>query len=145
VCDWAKVIKSGLAAGLVMLIASFMLMPFWNAAFPAIGKEYLSGLYRPWSDPLMMAFFLHPFILGLALAYAYEIFSGAIKAKGAVNKGLRFGFIVWVISSIPGMYASYTSFYISLPMILSWTLNGLVQLLLGGIVIAKIWEPKGRK
>ena len=139
-CDWWKVIRTGLLAGLVMLAVSFALMPVWSALFPAIQEEYKNiFIFRPWGDLLMNLFILQPFILGIALAYAYEKVGGVFKKKSYVDRGMAFGFMIWVVSGIPGMFATYTSFQLSEIMVFSWLVTGLVQLLLGGIVIAKLW------
>ena len=141
-CDWNKVIKSGLAAGLVMLVAGLVLMLFWQAVFPATQAEYKSGLYRPWGDPLMQLFFLYPFILGLAMAYAYGYFRSAFKGKDFAANGAKYGFMVWLLAGLPGMFVTYASFVVSAQMALSWTLSGLAEMLLGGIAVSKVWERK---
>jgi len=41
-----------------------------------------------------------------------------------------------VIASIPGMVITYSSFQVSLPMVLTWTVFGLVSALAGGLVCA---------
>jgi hypothetical protein len=42
------------------------------------------------------------------------------------------------VAAIPGMLMSYSSFPVSFVMILSWTLTGLVEAVLAGIILAKL-------
>lgn len=133
-----KIIFPGLLAGLAMLLVSMASMPFWNAVFPTLQKEYMNpSVFRPWSDPLMSVMFLHPVVLGFILAWIWDNVHGAIKAKG-YQKGLWFGFAFWMASSVPGMLISYSSFIISFAMIISWTLTGLVQVLCAGLIFNKL-------
>ncbi|MFH1107124.1 MAG: hypothetical protein V1787_04480 [Candidatus Micrarchaeota archaeon] len=142
-CDWWKVIRTGLIAGLVMLVVSFALMPLWTALFPSIAEEYANiVVFRPWGDTLMNLFVLQPFIAGITLAYVFEKVGGVFKQKKYLDRGLAFGFMIWVVSGIPGMFATYTSFQLSEAMVFSWLAGGLVQLLFGGVVIAWAWSRK---
>ncbi len=142
-CDWWKITKNGLLAGLAMLAVGWILMPVWTALFPSIASEYANILvFRPWGDPLMNLFLLQPFILGIALAYVFEKVGGVFKQKKYFERGTAFGFMVWVVSGIPGMFATYTSFQLSEAMVLSWLLGGLVQMLAGGIALAWLWQRK---
>ena len=139
-CDWMRVVKSGLGAGIVVLAASLLLMPLWNLLFPFLQAEYLNpALFRPWTDPLMSLYFLYPFVLGLAMAYVYEMVMPALKTKGWVAKGARFGFMLWVVAGVPGMLMTYASFPVSLAMVFSWLAGGLAEMLLAGMAVARIW------
>lgn len=142
--DWMKTFKSGLAAGVVMLAASLVLMPVWNAVFPGLQAEYYNAMFRPWSDPRMSYIFVHPFVLGLAMAYAYDYFGKSFKGRDYLRQGAAYGFVVFVLASIPGMLMTYSSFSVSAEMVLSWTLNGLVQLLAGGAALAWAWNRNQR-
>jgi len=128
-----KIIVPGLAAGLLMLLVSLLLTPILYLVFPGLPAEYQTpGLFRPWSDPLMSLIFVHPILLGLILAWVWD------QVKSAVGNGLKFGVGVWLIASVPGMFISYSSFYLSLAMITSWTLLALVQLIFAGMVYARL-------
>ena len=125
------IIRRGLTAGVVVLIVGFGLNLLIGAVFPSIAQEYQNlAIFRPWTDPLMMAYFAHPFIVGLVLAYLWN----KLKAKDA----LEFAKLYFIIATIPGMFISYTSFQVSLPMILAWTVSGFLQVFVAGLVFAKI-------
>lgn len=134
-----KILIAGLAAGLAMLIVSLGLNQLFNAVIPGLSNEYMNpALFRPWSDPLMMLFFLHPFVVGIALSWVWSIVKSIVPGVGAWKKGFNFGLAYGIVTSLPGMLISYSSFQISLWMILSWTIAGLIQTIVAGMVLARM-------
>jgi len=136
-----KIIIPGLVAGLVMLIVGFAVTTIVNMVSPNVAAAYQNtAIIRPWSDPLMMAFFLQPFILGIAFAWVWNMTKGLIKDKNPWRKGAIFGLSVWAITGIPGMYATYTTFQVPLLMVLSWLLGGLLQAIVAGWIFVRMNE-----
>ena len=132
-----KIIVTGLLAGLVMLAVSVGLSFLSNLALPGLMAEYgNTGLYRPWDDPLMSIYFAYPFVMGLALAWFWNRIQNAFSGKSAWGRGLRYGFAYWIIATIPGMVITYSSFVVSLPMVVTWSVFGLIGALAGGLVCA---------
>ena len=132
-----KIIIPGLAAGVVMLVASLALSSLFGILIPQLAGEYANAaLFRPWSDPLMLYIFVHPFVLGLILAYAWDKAKGLLKDKQQWMKGKKFGMFVWLLATAPGMLISMSTFPVSTAMVASWAIAGLVELALGGIVLA---------
>jgi hypothetical protein len=135
-----KVIIAGIAAGIVMLIVSFGLMPVWDMIFPGLSAEYTdSGIFRPWDDPWMSYIFIQPFIMGMILAFVFNEVH-PFKKMEWIKRGLFYGFTFWALVTIPGMLVTYSSFLVSANMVISWTIDGLIGLLLAGIVVAKLAE-----
>lgn len=125
------IVKRGLLAGVAALIVGFGLNQLVGIILPSITQEYQNpNIFRPWTDPLMMAYFAHPFIVGLVLAYLWD----KLKAKDP----LEFAKLYFIIATIPGMFISYTSFQVSLMMILSWSLIGFLQVFVAGLVFSRI-------
>ena len=125
------IVKRGLIAGVAALVVGFGINWLAGVIFPSITQEYQNpNIFRPWTDPLMMAYFAHPFILGLVLAYLWD----KLKAKDA----LEFAKLYFIIAAIPGMFVSYTSFQLSLLMILVWTVSGFLQAFVAGLVFARL-------
>jgi hypothetical protein len=105
---------------------------------PSLEAEYHNAnLFRPWSDPIMMLYFVYPFLLGIILAWIWENTKVIVKAETDLKKGIYFGSIFWLASSVPGMLMSYASFQLSFMIILSWSLGGLVELLCLGFLFSK--------
>lgn len=128
-----KIISTGLIVGAIMLIASLAVSWIFGYFFPGVKAEYENtGLFRPWSDPKMSLYFLHPFLAAFLLAWFWD------KTKIVFKNGVNFGVFYWIIASIPGMFISYSSFQVSFLMILEWTLAGLIQAILAGLVLEKM-------
>jgi hypothetical protein len=133
-----KIILTGLLAGAAMLIANFGVGQLYNFLVPSVSAEYEhAGMFRPWSDPLMSLFFSVPFISGLILAWIWSKTSALFAGHSVFGKAMRFGSICWLLS-IPGMIMSYSSFTVSFLLVLSWTLSGFAQYIIGGLVFAKM-------
>jgi hypothetical protein len=135
----AKIISTGLIAGLVMLVASVALMWIFPYMFPGLNAEYSkTGMFRSWSDPLMYYVYLNPIILGLILSWVWQKIKTLYKGKKSINNGIKFGLTVWIISTVPGMLMTLSSFNISLLMVFTWALTGFIQLVLAGMIFGKI-------
>jgi hypothetical protein len=130
--EMKKIVVPGLAAGVLILIASLVLMQAFEAIVPGIAAEYQTPLFRPWTDPLMMLFFLYPFILGIAFAWLW------FKTKKVWKTPYEMAFAYFCVASIPGMFVTLTSMTISYAMIATWTLGGLIYLLCAAFVIEKM-------
>ena len=134
-------IKSGLVAGLVMLLVSLIVTMAINMVFPQIAQEYATQMYRAWTDPLMLIFFLHPFILGLVISWIWEKTSLIMKGDD-LTKAVNFTFAYMVVAQIPGMFITFTSMNVSLLMIMGWIMTNLIQVLFGSIIISKMNRKK---
>jgi len=132
-----KIILPGLAIGLVNFLASMLVSQIFGIVFPSVAAEYLNpNLFRSNTDPLMLLFFVHPFLLAVILSWLWQ------KTKNIFGVdligGLKFGFSYWIIATIPGMFATYTSMPYSGLMVLSWLVGGLVQAVIAGIILSKL-------
>ena len=134
-----NVIVPGLAAGVAMLVVGLIVNGVYGALFPAFQTEYeTSGIFRPWSDPLMSLYFLYPFVTGIILAYVWKKTKGLVSGADAWSRGSRFGMLAWVVLTLPGMLITYASFVVSLGLVLSWTVDGFLELLVAGWVLARL-------
>lgn len=133
-----KIVLPGIIAGAVMLMVSFLLGYVTNPLFGVSNEYENNALFRPWSDPLMSLYFLHPFVLGLALSYFWHKFSPLIKGNNIFERGFKFGMYIVVLLTIPGMLISYSTFPVSFLMILSWSITALFEIIAAGIILAKI-------
>lgn len=124
-----KIFLSGLILGAVLLVVSLISNQLSYFLFPGLKAEYQNpALFRPWTDPAMQLFFLHPFILGVILTWLWS------KLKNSFGNSFKFALAYWLIT-LPGMFISYSSFPISLTMVISWSLSGLLQSLVAGVVL----------
>ena len=134
-----KVLISGLVAGLIILLVGIILGPAFSVVFPALNAEYSdTNLFRPFSDPLFLSIYLvHPFVVGILLSWLWSKTKSIIKGEDSYKKGIRFGFMYWVIMLL-GLALSYASSPISLLMIISWSVIVLTQALCAGLIYTKM-------
>lgn len=131
-------IKVGLIAGLANLILGFVLNWLTGFMLPGIYREYQNtAVFRPWNDPLMLLYFAYPFILGVILAYLWGLLKENFKGD-LLKKAFNFAKIYLILATIPGMFITYTSMQISLPMVLWWAFTGFLQVFVAGLIFARL-------
>jgi hypothetical protein len=129
-----KIIWPGILLGLIMLVISFI-TSYLFMLIPSVSADYSSGFMRSWSDPLMMLFFLYPFILGVVFAWLWNKTKTSFKGK---MRGCYFGWLLFFLTTVPGMWITYTSFNLSLLTILGWTVAGFINAKIAGFFLAWI-------
>lgn len=129
-----KVIGPGLLLGVIILVIG-MITSYLFMFIPSVAAEYNSGFMRSWQDPLMMAFFLYPFILGLVFAWLWAKTKTSFKGKW---RGCYFGWLLFFLTTVPGMFITYTSFNLSFLIVLSWTVSGFLSAKIAGFFLAWI-------
>lgn len=133
-----KTLTSGLVAGLAMLLLIAILTPVYNLIFPGISQEYMNvSLFRPWSDPLMSLYYLYPFLLGLVLAWFWGKAKKMFSGKSNLEKAKEFAVFYWLIAGLPGMFITYSSFQVSLSLILAWSISGFVDAFIAAWIFVK--------
>ena len=133
-----KKIISGLLAGAAMLILGMLIGQVFQNLAPSLKAEYENpNLFRPWSDPIMSLYFFEPFVLGVILAWIWSLTKDIIKGENLTQKGFYFGLIYWA-TTIPGMIMSYSSFPLSITIVLSWSITGIFQSLCAGFIFSKM-------
>jgi membrane protease YdiL (CAAX protease family) len=133
-----KIFWTGLVVGIAMTIVNTLLNGLMNVLFPAMQEAYMNNpVFRPWDDPLMMLFFAYPLVLGFALAWVWDktkqLFSGS-----ACQKGFHFGLIYFFVLGLPMFLINVSSFNLPIGIIFSWSVMGVVNGIVAGMVLAKI-------
>ena len=134
------------AAGIVYAVISMVVNTLW--AFIDMPYYLMQEYFAVWSKLMMptagppgvefyVASFVFTLVAGLIFAGVYSRVKASIRDKG-IRKGLRFGFGIFLISVIPGMFSLYLLINLPTMLIVSWTVSGLVTSLLGGIVIERL-------
>ncbi len=133
-----KKIIIGLITGVIILAAGMLTGHVFNYFVPNLQIEYKNpDLFRPWSDPVMLLYFVEPFLVGLILVWLWTKTSMIIKGNSLVEKGFYFGLIYWGIT-LPGMLMSYSSFPVSFILVTSWTVGGFIQAVCAGFFISRV-------
>lgn len=131
-----KIITSGLIAGAVLFILGYGSLFLAIRFFPSFFTSYSNPLFN--SDGSRdILFYMHAFVLSMALAWFWERFKGMFKG-GFIVRGLEFGFVYAVVSLIPVMWITFSALDITVTMVLSWLVYGFIQAIIAGIIFAKI-------
>jgi len=129
-----KIIWPGILLGLIMLIVG-MIVSYLFMLIPAVNADYNSEFMRNWQDPAMMLFFLYPFILGIVFALLWNKTKSSFKGK---MRGCYFGWMLFFLTTVPGMLITYSSFNLSFLTIIGWSVSGLVNAKIAGFFLAWI-------
>jgi hypothetical protein len=134
----SKKIVVGLTSGLIILVVSIVVSYFFQFFQPSIQLEYQNQeIFRSVSDPLMSYFYIEPFLLGCILLWVWGKFNLIIKGDSQLEKGLRFGLIYWIIT-LPGLVMTFTSFKVSLLIVISWSISNLISAVFSGVLFSKM-------
>lgn len=78
------------------------------------------------------------FVTGALFAYVYTVVSKAISGEGVKERGLKYGMILFLVGTLPGMMSLFLLINLPFALIVFWILEGLIVNLLGGMAIVKI-------
>jgi len=131
-----KVLISGIIAGIILFVFSY------GGLFLAI--RFLPSLFTQYNNPLFnsdgsrdVLFYLHAFIFSFALSWFWDRFKGLFKGQFLI-RGLEFGLVYALIALLPVMWISFSALDVTVVMVLSWFIYGLMQAIVAGIVFAKL-------
>lgn len=120
-------------------LAAFVVIAVWetivNLVLLSSAYHATASLWRPEAEMKIWLFY----VIYLFVAFFFTlIFSKGYEGKGAVE-GLRYGFYVGMMMSIPMAYGTYSSMPIPYSLALQWFLYGLIEYLLCGIAVALVF------
>ncbi|OCX53872.1 hypothetical protein BEL04_06190 [Mucilaginibacter sp. PPCGB 2223] len=131
-----KVLTSGIFAGVALFVISYGSLFLAVKFFPWLFVEYNSPLFNATGSRDVL-FYLHPFVISMALSWFWERFKSLFK--GAILlRGLEFGLVYAIIALLPVMWISFSALDITVSIVASWFIYGLLQALIAGIIFAKL-------
>ena len=131
-----KVIFPGLVAGVVLLILSILGLYLNMWIFPDLAMQYFQPAFNEQSSRIML-YFIHPFIIAMALSWFWSKIKGILKGS-FLTRGIEFGIIYALIATFPAMWLVFSSITVSLQMVATWFILGLIQAIIAGLVCEKI-------
>ena len=135
--DAKKIVVSGIAAGVAILVISMVVSYAFQAIF-SYDVLKLSGM-RAVNDPIMVLFFLFPFVLAFAMAIVYSHVERSLKGN-YIEKGKTFSLLMWLAYSVPSAFIVFSSMDYPIGFTVSSLVGGIIYMLAGGIIIAKLQE-----
>jgi len=127
-----KVIFPGLVAGVVLLILSILGLYLNMWIFPDLAMQYFQPAFNEQSSRIML-YFIHPFIIAMALSWFWSKIKGILKGS-FLTRGIEFGIIYALIATFPAMWLVFSSITVSLQMVATWFVLGLIQAIIAGLV-----------
>ena len=135
--DSKKTLIAIVLSGLVYLAASQLL----NLVTMAIAPFDWTGIggMRGITDPLLVLMFFYGFVASIGAVVIYQF----INLKGNLfEKGVKFGWLMWIVTSIPSAFIIYTTMLYPAGFYLNNIVFGLIDWVLMGIVIAWVFREK---
>ena len=130
-----RIVVSGIVAGAIVLVVSMLISAATQALFD-YDVMTLAGM-RSVNDPLSILFFLHPFVISLALATLYEFtkksFTGTLARKGII-----LGLLGWLVYGIPSAFIVFSSMNYPIGFTVNSVIGPLAYMLGAGITITNL-------
>lgn len=131
-----RIFTPALISGAVLLALSFAMLYGAVYLFPNVAEEYYNPVFRS-GDSRNILFYLHPFVLSLALAWFWDmtkpVFTGSM-----IVRDLKLGLVYTLIATLPAMWITFSAIDVSITMILTWLLYGFIQAAVAGLVFARM-------
>jgi hypothetical protein len=133
---FGKFILAGLSASVIGYLVNSIFGYYFQSLY-----DPSTGLWRAMTPSVMQNSLISGVIFSFLMVIAYAILNtGLGKKSEVVKKGLKFGFITWILKDIPGSIISYVFMPISLTLVGVWLVSGLIISFLSGLIIAYIYK-----
>lgn len=98
-----------------------------------------TNVWKPMEGPPGAIYYIGALVLSIILVLVYAIVQKGIPGKYRVVKGVVFGLCVWAVGILPGMFAMYMFMTVAPTVVVYWTIMGVIQMPLEGLIIAAIY------
>jgi hypothetical protein len=98
-----------------------------------------TNVWKPMAGPPGLAFHIGGLLLNMVLAVVYALLRKGVPGKNKLVKGLIFGLCVWAVGMLPGMFSTYFFMTVATGAVVYWTIIGLIELPLKGLIISSIY------
>jgi hypothetical protein len=82
-------------------------------------------------------FYLHPFILSIALGWFWNRFKDSFKGPSLV-RGIELGLTYLLVAIIPMLWITFSSLELVTAQIVAWSIYGFLQASIAGYVFARL-------
>lgn len=131
-----KILLPGLLAGVVLFILSYIVLYVTINFFPTIVESYYDPIFWPGNERAVL-FFAHPFVLSFALAWFWDRFKSMFNGNILI-RGIEMGLLYGIIATLPSMWITFSAISVSILMVLTWFLYGILQATVAGLIFAKM-------
>jgi hypothetical protein len=107
-----------------------------------LGSAFTSlTVWRP--DMSSKLWIMHVVLVFSSFFFTF-IFSKGYENKG-IMEGVRYGFYIGVWMSLGMAYGTYAMVDIPYSLTLEWFISGVIEFIIGGIVLALVFRPKAKE
>ena len=110
-----------------------------GGVFNWVYKIEPTNIWKPMTGGPSVEYMLGLLVMTIVLAFVYAVINKSVPGKNKYIRGLVFGLGVFLVGMLPGMMATREFMVIAPAVIGYWTVLGLVQLPLEGLIIAAIY------
>ena len=132
-----KILIAGILAGIVIEIIALIIGTIVQAIWPFNIFEF--GGMRAMNDPIMLLFFLQPWVISFAMAIVYS-YVGKATDGNVIWKGKKFGLLVWLVSSVPSVFVVYVSMNYPIGFTINQVVGSFFYMIGAGITVARVME-----
>lgn len=126
-----------LIAGIMVLLVSLVLLYSIIYLLPSVMAEYYNPVFRSSSFETDWLFYAHPFVLSISLYWFWDrfktFFTGSFIWR-AFEIALAYG----IIAMLPVLWLTFSAIDISVFMVTTWIIYGILQSFVAGLVFAKM-------
>ena len=128
---------AGIAGGILLLVAMVVFGKIANAISP-YDMASLPGM-RTMQDPLMLLFFLYPFVLAFIAAILFDMIRGSLHGT-MWHKAITFGGLLFLLETIPSAFVIFSTMTYPPGFFISSFLNGVIAFPLLGLLFVNVWK-----
>lgn len=137
-----EILKNTVLAGILIFLVSYGGLFVAIRISPSFFTDYINPIFN--SDGSRdLYFYLHPFVLALSLSVFWNRFRKMFGGN-KIKIGIEFGMVYAFVALLPVMWITYSAMDVTLQMIGSWLMYGLLQACIAGIVFAFIDPYRGK-
>lgn len=133
--NWKRFVMASLSVFVVIQAIDYIA----DVVFLDRDYESLQSLWRPDTASKLWVTYLMALLVSFLFTY---IFVKGREGKG-IPEGVRFGVVIWLFTVLPVYHTMWAFFPIPYILVFRWTLFGLLQTLVAGILTAAIYKPVG--
>jgi hypothetical protein len=131
-----KTILPIILAGTTVLLASLAILYTAIQFFPLIMEEYYNDVFRASSFETDWLFYAHPFVLSASLKWFWERYKEVFKG-GDFIRAFEVGLVYGIVAMLPVLWLTFSAFNVSLMMVITWLVYGIIQATVAGFVFSK--------
>jgi hypothetical protein len=135
--NWKNVLAGGILGGI--LLFAIMSLSSIIALRIAPFDIFAIGGMRAMNDPIMLLYYISPFVLSFATAAVFDVVHGALKGTMA-RRGICFGLLLLLANTVPTLFVIFSSMTYPAGFYVANIIAAGIGFPLIGILYAYLWQ-----